>query len=231
MTDSTTQKLIAIVGPTASGKSALAVELCLRIGGEVISCDSMMVYRGMDIGTAKVTQAEMRGVPHYMLDVTDASHDYSAAEYREAVRPIIGDIAQRGKWPVMCGGTGLYLDAATREMSFSNAPADAAVRAELERELSENGARISAPPARSCDDYVVVVIDIAQVFLELRPCVIALLLPGYLCTLHIVCRIFLDRLYLKEVGSHCSLYVLGDKLSVALFEIFEFSGNIVLSLA
>ena len=134
------QKLIAIAGPTASGKSALAVELCLRIGGEVLSCDSMMVYRGMDIGTAKVTAAETRGVPHHLLDLTEPSQSFSAADYREAARACIADVARRGRLPVMCGGTGLYLDAVTRDMSLAHASADAEVRAALEQELAEFGA-------------------------------------------------------------------------------------------
>ena len=135
------QRLIAIAGPTASGKTALAIELCRRIGGEVVSCDSMMVYRGMDIGTAKPTLQEMDGIPHHMIDVAEPGENYSAALYRDAARRVIADIAARGHQPVMCGGTGLYIDAVTREMSFAAAPADANVRARLESELAERGAQ------------------------------------------------------------------------------------------
>lgn len=105
-------RAIAVVGPTASGKTALAVELALRFGGEVISCDSMQLYRGLDIGTAKPTDDEMRGVPHHMIDVADPREDYSAAEYGVAARRCVREIAARGNVPIFCGGTGLYLDAA-----------------------------------------------------------------------------------------------------------------------
>ncbi len=134
------QKLIAIAGPTASGKTALSIALCRRIGGEVVSCDSMMVYRGMDIGTAKPTPAEMAGIPHHMLDVAEPGENYSAAQFRDAARAVIADIAARGAWPVLCGGTGLYIDAVTRDMSFASAPSEAGVRARLEAELGERGA-------------------------------------------------------------------------------------------
>lgn len=134
------QKLIAIAGPTASGKTALAIALCARIGGEVVSCDSMMVYRGMNIGTAKPTLKEMAGIPHHMLDVAEPCENYSAAQFRDAARAVIADIAARGAQPVLCGGTGLYIDAVTRDMSFASAPSDAALRARLEAELASAGA-------------------------------------------------------------------------------------------
>lgn len=132
-------KLIAIAGPTASGKTALAIELCKRINGEVVSCDSMMVYKGMDIGTAKPTRAEMQGIPHHMLDVAEPAENYSAAQFREAARSVIADISARGHMPVLCGGTGLYIDAVTRDMSFSNTPCDVRLRAALETELARKG--------------------------------------------------------------------------------------------
>lgn len=134
-------RLLAIAGPTASGKTALSIELCRRIGGEVVSCDSMMVYRGMDIGTAKPTQAEMAGIPHHMIDVAEPGESYSAAQFRDAAREAIADIARRGRQPVLCGGTGLYIDAVTRDMSFAAAPSDSAVRARLVSELDERGAQ------------------------------------------------------------------------------------------
>ena len=125
------QRLIAIAGPTASGKTALSIELSRRISGEVVSCDSMMVYRGMDIGTAKPTRAEMDGIPHHMIDVADPAENYSAARYRDEARAVIADIASRGHMPIMCGGTGLYIDAVTRDMSFARTPADDELRARL----------------------------------------------------------------------------------------------------
>ncbi len=107
-------KLLCVVGPTASGKTALAVELALRVGGEVVSCDSMQVYRGMDIGTAKPTAAERKGVPHHMLDVVAPSEEFSAARYAAEAGVIVDDILSRGKTPILAGGTGLYLRALVR---------------------------------------------------------------------------------------------------------------------
>ena len=115
-------KLIVVAGPTASGKTACAVELCLRIGGEVVSADSMQIYRGMDVLSAMPTAAEMRGVKHHMLGVADPSEKYSAATYRDRANEVIADILARGKRVVVCGGTGLYIDALTRPLSFSAWP-------------------------------------------------------------------------------------------------------------
>lgn len=123
-------KLIAITGPTASGKSALAAELALILDGEVVSCDSMQIYRGMNIGTAKPAKEEMRGVPHHMIDVADPyiDGDYNCARYSEEAGRVIADIASRGKLPVICGGTGMYLDSLLSGTAFGDAPADADVR-------------------------------------------------------------------------------------------------------
>ncbi len=124
---------MAIVGSTASGKTALAVELALRLGGEVVSCDSMQIYRGMDIGTAKPTAEERRGVPHHLLDVVDPTRpvDYSCADYVRDARAAVEDILARGGLPILCGGTGLYLDAFLRGGSFEVTDTDPALRAEL----------------------------------------------------------------------------------------------------
>ena len=102
--------VVAVVGATASGKSEFAVRLCEALGGEVVSCDSMQVYRGMNIGTAKPTAAEMRGVPHHLIDIADPAEPFSVADYVAAAEVAVRDIAARGKLPVFCGGTGLYLD-------------------------------------------------------------------------------------------------------------------------
>ena len=112
-------KLIVVAGPTASGKTACAVELCRRIGGEVISADSMQIYRGMDVLSAMPTEEEMRGVPHHMLGVADPSERYSAAMYRDKANVAIADVLAREKKAVVCGGTGLYINALTRPLSFS----------------------------------------------------------------------------------------------------------------
>lgn len=122
--------MIVIAGPTASGKTAVAVELCKRIGGEVVSADSMQIYRGMDILSAKPTAEEMCGVAHHMLGVADPKEKFSAAKYRDMAKQIISDIARRGKIPVLCGGTGLYINAVTRPMDFSQ-KCDETLRREL----------------------------------------------------------------------------------------------------
>lgn len=133
-------KLIVVAGPTASGKTACAVELCLRIGGEVVSADSMQIYRGMDVLSAMPTAAEMRGVKHHMLGVADPSEKYSAATYRDRANEVIADILARGKRVVVCGGNGLYIDALTRPLSFSER-SDEKLHDELLRMADEPGGR------------------------------------------------------------------------------------------
>lgn len=133
-------KIIVIAGPTASGKTACAVELCRRIGGEVVSADSMQLYRGMDVLSAKPTQQEMRGVPHHMLGVADPAEKFSAARYRDMAREVIADILARGKMPVLCGGTGLYINAVTRPMEFAQS-CDEALRRQLIAISEEAGGR------------------------------------------------------------------------------------------
>lgn len=133
-------KLTVVAGPTASGKTACAVELCLRIGGEVVSADSMQIYRGMDVLSAMPTAAEMRGVKHHMLGVADPSEKYSAATYRDRANEVIADILDRGKRVVVCGGTGLYIDALTRPLSFSER-SDEKLHDELLRMADEPGGR------------------------------------------------------------------------------------------
>ena len=130
-------KLIAVVGATAAGKSDLAVELALALDGEVINADSMQLYRGMDIGTAKLTSAERRGVPHHLLDVWDVTKDASVAEYQDLAEAVIADITARGKVPVLVGGSGLYVRAALGDLDFPGT--DPAIRERLEAELSAVG--------------------------------------------------------------------------------------------
>jgi len=134
------RELIIVCGPTASGKTAVAVEVCLGLGGEVVSADSMQVYRGMDIGTAKPTPEEMRGVPHHLLGFLEPGEPCSAAAYREKAIPVIEDIFARGKVPVVCGGTGLYIDALTRPLGFS-AQGDESVRKPLEEIAAHEGGK------------------------------------------------------------------------------------------
>ncbi len=123
-------KLIVIAGPTASGKTACAVQLCKRIGGEVVSADSMQIYRGMDVLSAKPTPDEMGGIPHHMLGVADPAEKFSAPKYRDMARAEIAQIYARGAQPVLCGGTGLYINAVTRPMEFSE-KCDERLRQEL----------------------------------------------------------------------------------------------------
>ena len=132
-------KVIAVVGPTAVGKSALAVRLAKKYNGEVISCDSMQVYRGMDIGTAKVTAEETEGIPHHLIDIKNPDEDFSCADYAALAKAKIEEIISRGKTPVFCGGTGLYLDAVLEIDSFGKTVADEDYRKEMELYAAENG--------------------------------------------------------------------------------------------
>ncbi len=131
--------LLVITGPTATGKTALGVELALSLGGEVISADSMQVYRGMDIGTAKATAEERRGVAHHMLDVADPGETYSAAKYSRQAALCVEDIRRRGKLPIVVGGTGLYIDGLLRGGDYAAAPGDPGLRQELEGEYDRLG--------------------------------------------------------------------------------------------
>ena len=115
-------KIICIAGPTASGKTALAVELAKELNGEVVSCDSMQVYKRMDIGTAKPTLAEMQGIPHHMIDVAEPDEDFSVSRYCEMAAPIVDGILARGKTAVIAGGTGLYMDSLIRGNTFAPFP-------------------------------------------------------------------------------------------------------------
>ena len=129
--------LIAVVGATTAGKSDLAVDLALALDGEVINADSMQLYRGMDIGTAKLTLEERRGVPHHLLDVWDVTQAASVAEYQDLADVVIADVTARGKVPVLVGGSGLYIRAALGDLEFPGT--DEAIRERLEAELGERG--------------------------------------------------------------------------------------------
>lgn len=131
-------KIVCVVGPTASGKTQLAIELALRLGGEVLSCDSMQIYRGMTAGTAAPLPEEMRGVPHHMVAVADPREDWSVARFVETAGPILEDILRRGKTAILCGGTGLYIDSLMAGRAFAPAPSTGR-REELERMANEQG--------------------------------------------------------------------------------------------
>ncbi len=129
-----------MAGPTASGKTALAIEIAKRVGGEVISNDSMQVYRGMEIGTAAPTHDEMDGVVHHMVGVCDPTDEFSCADYAQRARAIIEDVAARGKVPVFCGGTGLYLDSTLSVSDMAQSGKDDAVRERLSAFAEKEGA-------------------------------------------------------------------------------------------
>ncbi len=134
-------KIIAVVGPTASGKTALSVALAKALGGEVLSCDSMQIYRDMDIGTAKPTEEEREGVLHHLIDIAAADEPFSCAEYAALAKQTVAEVIGRGKLPIFCGGTGLYLDGVLRGgNSYEKTETDPEYRAALERLAAEQGA-------------------------------------------------------------------------------------------
>ena len=130
--------IICIAGPTASGKTALAVELARELNGEVVSCDSMQIYRRMDIGTAKPTRDEMQGIPHHMLDICEPDEAFSVSRYCEMASPIVDDILARGKTAIIAGGTGLYMDSLIKGNDFAPVPATGH-REKLEQRLQTEG--------------------------------------------------------------------------------------------
>ena len=135
----TKPKILAVAGPTASGKSALAVRLATLFSGEIISCDSMQIYRRMDIGTAKPTEAECRLVPHRMIDVVSPEEDFSCADYVKMAAGEVEEVLKNGRLPVFCGGTGLYLDAFLRGSDFAETCIDNELREELRVFAEQNG--------------------------------------------------------------------------------------------
>lgn len=131
------QPVIAVVGPTGSGKSDLAVELALALNGEVVNADAMQFYRGMDIGTAKISPAERRGVPHHLLDILDVTEEASVADFQQMARDVIDDIHGRGKRAILAGGSGLYIRSALDVLEFPGTDPD--VRHRLESEMAQQG--------------------------------------------------------------------------------------------
>ncbi|MBQ4354924.1 MAG: tRNA (adenosine(37)-N6)-dimethylallyltransferase MiaA [Clostridia bacterium] len=132
-------KTISILGPTASGKTGLAIALAKKVGGEVVSCDSMQLYRGMDIGTATPDLAERDGVIHHMFDIVDPEEEFSAADYARIASEVIADIASRGKIPILCGGTGMYHDSLMRISSYAEGERDDSLREKLYAYAAEHG--------------------------------------------------------------------------------------------
>ena len=145
------RKLIFVVGPTASGKTAAAIDLALRCGGEVVSADSVAIYRGMDVGSAKPSAQEMRGVPHHMLSCADPAVPYSVSEYKQDALRCIEAIFARGGQPIVCGGTGLYVNALLFPLDFTASPANEAVRRKWQAFCEENGAHALHEALRRVD--------------------------------------------------------------------------------
>lgn len=143
--------ILVICGPTASGKTALAVALARRFHGEVVSADSMQVYRRMDIGTAKPTAEEMGGVPHHMLDVADPEENYSVARYVQEAVPVVDDILARGKLPIVAGGTGLYIDNLVAGRQFAPFTPDSGLREALQARASTEGLPVLLEELRAVD--------------------------------------------------------------------------------
>lgn len=132
--------LVVICGPTATGKSDVGVQIAEKLNGEIISADSMLVYRGMDIGTAKPTPSEMRGINHHLIDIVEPDQEYNAALYQEQARAIIADIMNREKLPILVGGTGLYIRAVIDDYDFSGARGSEVYRKKLLKDAEEHGA-------------------------------------------------------------------------------------------
>ena len=133
------QKLIILTGPTAVGKTALSIQLAKRIGGEIVSADSMQVYKYMDIGSAKITKEEMEGVPHHLIDVLEPSEEFHVFRFQEMAKEAIEGIYGRGHIPILAGGTGFYIQAVLYDIDFSEEKNQTAVRRELEGQAREKG--------------------------------------------------------------------------------------------
>lgn len=132
-------KLIIIAGPTASGKTNVSIEIAKKINGEIISADSMQIYKTLDIGTAKITEEEMKGIPHHMIDICNPNDNFSVAEFCDKSRMIISDILSRKKVPILCGGTGFYIDSIIYNQSFGKTKSNPLIRNELNKILEEKG--------------------------------------------------------------------------------------------
>ncbi len=133
------QPLIVVAGPTASGKTRLAIDIAKAVGGEIVSADSMQIYKYMDIGSAKPTAEERSEVKHHLIDFLEPSAEFSVADYTDMAHGVISDIAARGKMPVMCGGTGLYINSVVNDVTFGETETDYEMRSELQKYADENG--------------------------------------------------------------------------------------------
>ena len=148
-------KVIVICGPTASGKTALSIELAKKINGEIISSDSMQIYKYMDIGTAKTTQEEMQGIKHYLLDFVEPSQRYSVAEFKKDAEKAIEEILQKGKTPIIVGGTGLYVDSLIYGIEYQTIEFDEQYRKQLEERVEKEGLETLYNEAKNIDSQAV----------------------------------------------------------------------------
>lgn len=146
------QKVIVICGPTASGKTSLSIELAKKINGEIVSCDSMQIYKEMNIGTAKPTVDEMQGIPHYMLDFVSPSSRYSVADFKKEATIQIENILSKGKVPIIVGGTGLYVDALVKNITYPEIEIDLDYRNELEKRIEKDGLKALYEKAKEIDE-------------------------------------------------------------------------------
>lgn len=152
-------KVIVIVGPTASGKSDCAIELAKRIDGEIVSADSMQIYKEMNIGTAKVTNEEMSGVKHYMINIVNPDEDFNVAMYKKMAEEALEEIASKGKTPIVVGGTGLYINTLVNGIEFSEIDKDEEYRKELEKKVSVEGIDGIYEELKSVDPEAANIID------------------------------------------------------------------------
>ena len=148
-------KVIVICGPTASGKTSLSIELAKRIDGEIISCDSMQIYKDMNIGTAKPTIEERQGIKHYLLDFVSPSERYSVADFKKDAKKAIKEIIDKGKTPIVVGGTGLYIDSLIYEIEYSNIEFDENYRKKLEEEVQKEGLEKLYEKAKKIDPQAI----------------------------------------------------------------------------
>ena len=146
------EKVIVICGPTASGKTALSIELAKKINGEIVSCDSMQIYKDMNIGTAKPTKEEMQGIKHYMIDIVLPCQRYSVADYKKQAKKAIKEIINKKKVPIVVGGTGLYVDSLIYEIDYPEIEFDEEYRKYLEQKVEEKGLNVLYEEAKKIDE-------------------------------------------------------------------------------
>lgn len=149
------EKVIVICGPTASGKTALSIELAKRINGEIVSCDSMQIYKEMNIGTAKPDEEEMQGIKHYMIDIISPEERFSVADYKKYAKNAIREIINKGKVPIVVGGTGLYVDSLIYEIDYPEIEFDEEYREKLEKRVKKEGLSSLYEEAKKIDEEAV----------------------------------------------------------------------------